>query len=138
MATKRGIQVVSGSSVIHKFLDDGTVVLGNDVAGFQLGVSGSATFGRASNNVSDVTKVNGVLKIPRYSATVSTDVTILNTLAATPSRDNGYILYLNSEGCVSGTNVGGVVITGATQSHFPQGHRWYFCRNGVWDPDKFI
>ena len=66
MATKRGIQVVSGSTTVHKFLDDGTVVLGNSVSGFQLGVSGSAVLGRTTNNVSDVTKVNGVLRIPRY------------------------------------------------------------------------
>ena len=138
MPTKRGIQVVSGSTTIHKFLDDGTVVLGNNISGFQLGISGSAVLGRTTNNVSDVTKINGVLRIPRYSATVSTDVTILNTLAASPSSYNGYIIYLNSTGMVAGTNVGGVVITATAQSHFPQGHRWYFCRNGVWDPDKFL
>lgn len=135
---KRGIAVISGSATVHKFMDDGTVVLGDSVADFKLGVSGSAVLGRAINNASDITQLNGVMRVPRYVATLNTDVTILNTLAETPSSYNGNVIYLNSAAPVAGANVGGVTVAAKTASVFPLAHHWYFCRDGSWDPDRFV
>lgn len=135
---KRGMAVVSGSSTIHKFLDDGTVVFGNAVSGFKLGISGSAVLGRETNNTSDITQHNGVLRVPRYNAALNTDVTILNTLAETPSDYNGNVIYLNSAAPTAGANVGGVTVAAKTASVFCLAHHWYFCRDGSWDPDRFV
>lgn len=132
----KGINVLSGSTVVHQFLDNGTVVLGNNVAGFELGISGSAKLGRETNNASDIAKFHGALRVPRYNGATSTDVTILNTLAASPSSYNGYIIYLNSAGLTAGQNVGGVVVSAAAGVTFAQGHRWYFCRGSIWNPDR--
>jgi len=134
----RGIQVTSGSAVVHKFLDDGTVVLGNQATGFRFSVSGSSALGRSTNNASDVAKFNGVLKVPTYNGALNTDVTILNTLAATPGDYNGYIVYLNSTGLTAGANVGGVTVSAKAGVAFSQGHKWYFCRGGTWDMDRFF
>jgi hypothetical protein len=135
---KRGIKVAASGSTVHKFMDDGQVTLGSSVAGFTLGISGSSVFGRTTNNTSDITQVNGVLRVPRYNGALNTDLTILNTLAATPSSYNGYIVYLNSNGLTAGAVVGGVTVTAQAGSAFVLGHRWYFCRNGSWDPDRFF
>jgi hypothetical protein len=134
----RGIQVTSGSAVVHKFLDDGTVVLGNQTTGFRFSVSGSSAMGRTTNNVADVTKFNGVLRVPTYVGTTNTDVTILNTLAAAPEDYNGYIIYLNSSGLTAGANVGGVTVSAKAGVAFSQGHKWYFCRGATWDMDRFF
>lgn len=134
---RRGLQVVSGSSTIHSFMDDGEVVFGNTLNGFELGISGSAELGRRTNNVADTVKVNGSMLIPRYSATVENDVGILNTLAANPTQYNGYMIYLNSAGLTAGATVGSTTVSAAAGTYFKQGHRWYFCRDGQWDPDKF-
>jgi hypothetical protein len=133
----RGIQVVSGSTVVHKFLDDGTVVLGNQTTGFRFSVSGSTSMGRATNNATDVATFNGVLRVPRYNGALNTDVTILNTLAEDPADYNGYIMYLNSSGLTAGGVIGGVTISAKAGIAFAQGNKWYFCRGGNWDPDRF-
>ena len=133
----KGIQVVSGSTVVHRFLDNGEVVFGNGATAFKLGISGSAILGRTTNNASDIAKFNGALRVPRYNGATNTDVTILNTLAASPSSYNGYIIYLNSAGLTAGANVGGVTVSAEAGVYFRQGHRWYFCRGGTWNPDRF-
>lgn len=135
---RRGIQVLTGSSTVHKFMDDGTVVFGNSVSGFQFGVSGSATLGRTTNNAADITQHNGIMRVPRYNAALNTDVTILNTLAETPASYNGHVIYLNSAAPTSGANVGGVTVAAKTASVFSLSHHWYFCRDGSWDPDRFF
>ncbi|MBL10438.1 MAG: hypothetical protein CL402_07995 [Acidiferrobacteraceae bacterium] len=134
---RRGLQVISGSSVIHSFMDDGEVVFGNSVNGFTLGISGSAELGRRTNNIADVTKINGSFRIPRYSGATESDVAILNTLAASPTTYNGYIIYLNSAGLTAGATVGSTTISAAAGTYFAIGHRWYFCRDGQWDADRF-
>lgn len=134
----RGISVVTGSTTVHRFMEDGTVVFGNAISGFQFGVSGSVALGRTTNNASDITQHNGVMRVPRYNATVSTDVTILNTLSETPASYNGYVIYLNSTAPTAGANVGGVTVSAKTASSFSLAHHWYFCRDGVWDPDRFF
>ncbi len=134
----KGIAVLSGSTKVHEFRDDGGVTLGNSIAGFKLGVSGSAAFGRTTNNASDVASFNGVLRVPTYNGALNTDVTILNTLAETPGDYNGYIIYLNSSGVTAGASVGGVTVSAKAGIAFAQGHKWFFCRGGTWDPDRFF
>ena len=135
---RRGLQVVSGSITVHSFMDYGEVVFGNTVNGFQLGISGSAELGRRTNNVADVVKINGSMQIPRYSGTTESDVVILNTLAGNPTQYNGYMIYLNSAGLTAGATVGSTTVTADCGTYFGKGHRWYFCRDGQWNADKFV
>ena len=102
-------------------------------------VSGSTRLGRQTNNVNDLTKVNGVFRIPVYNSGSDNDIGVLNTLAATPEDYNGYVVYLNSNGLKKGmtANGGSTVVADTTAQTFSQGHKWYFARNGAWVPDMF-
>ena len=141
MVAKRGLQVTTGSGTsVHKFLDDGSAVIGANSSNSVLAISGSTKLGRATNNISDATKVHGVFRIPVYTSGSENDIGILNTLAASPSTYNGYMIYLNSNGIVSGgvASGGTVKVSHDAGQYFAQGHKWYFARNGTWVPDMFF
>jgi hypothetical protein len=58
-------------------------------------------------------------------------------MAASPATYNGYIIYLNSAGLTGGATVGSTTVSVAAGTNFAIGHRWYFCRDGQWDADRF-
>ena len=141
MVAKRGLQVVTGSGTnVHRFLDDGSAIISAGGANKVLAISGSTKLGRATNNISDATKVHGVFRIPVYASGSEGDITILNTLAGAPSTYNGYVVYLNSAGLTKGAiaNGGSVAVSNDAAQAFSQGHKWYFARNGAWVPDMFF
>jgi len=140
MVGKRGLQVVTGSGTnVHRFLDDGSAILAAGGTNREFVVSGSTRLGRATNNIGDATKVNGVFRIPVYLSSSEGDITILNTLAANPSTYNGHVIYINSAGLKKGmiASGGSVAVANDTAQAFAQGHKWYFARNGAWVPDMF-
>ena len=143
MAVKRrGLQVTTGSTPtnVHRLLDDGSAVFAAAGGSRVFVVSGSTKLGRATNNINDATKVHGVFRIPVYASGSENDITILNTLAASPSTYNGYVVYLNSSGLTKGAiaDGGSVAVSNDAAQAFSQGHKWYFARNGAWVPDMFF
>tara|TARA_B100000073_G_scaffold117493_1_gene95024 strand:+ start:1232 stop:1669 length:438 start_codon:yes stop_codon:yes gene_type:complete len=140
MVARRGLQVLTGSGTnVHRFLDDGSAIIAAGGSKRSFVVSGSTRLGRQTNNVNDLTKVNGVFRIPVYNSGSDNDIGVLNTLAASPEDYNGYVVYLNSNGLKKGmtANGGSTVVADTTAQTFSQGHKWYFARNGAWVPDMF-
>ena len=142
MVKKRGLQVTTGSgNSVHKFTDDGNAVLGANSTSNEIAVSGSTHFGDKDTNSTDQGVIAaGMFRVPMYDSGSEGDISILNSLAASPSSYNGYIMYLSSSGVVSGgvASGGTVKVSNDAGQYFARGPAVYYCRNGNWFADMQV
>jgi hypothetical protein len=128
----KGIGVISGSTQVHQFMDQGGSAdhvrfnMNSGAGSFK--VSGSAEYGRVVNTITDTQHVSGLLRIPIWHA--SNDATQLENLASSTLDDgyyNGCLFYLTGY-----NNVGYNGSDARTISLFRRGDCLYFCKNGSW------
>ena len=140
------LQVATGSGTsVHKLVEHGNTVLAAAGDNRIIEVSCSSEFGDRAlgggtgNTLTNGVIANGVFRIPLYDSAEEEDVSILNTIAGTPSSYNGYMFYMTSEQGVSeGNTVGSTTVSVQAGQYFGRGAVMYFCRNGKWFHDGLV
>ena len=133
---KRGIRVVSGSTVVHQFLDtpgtaDATLeksVTFNRTSGpGKFNISGSAAFGRGDQNfLSDGTRMFGLMRVPYWDSTAdATQIEALVGSGLAAGNFNGSMFYMSSKDGYTGGNA-------LAASVFARGQCYYWCKNSRW------
>jgi hypothetical protein len=128
----RGIEVVSGSSLVHQLTDNldsaQNAIFNNNSGAGSFHVVGSTTIGRSTNTIADGLQLHGLMRIPSWHST--TDSAQLETLASAALDNgdyNGCLFYLRGDK--------GKGYTGADEralSLFARPDCLYFCRQGNW------
>ena len=143
MARDSGLLVTTGSGdPVHVLRDDGAVILAKSGSNRVIGISSSVDFDGALDYNSLTNQgviASGMFRIPMYNSASEGDITVLNSLAASPSSYNGYSFYMSSSsGLTKGAiaNGGSVAVSNDAAQYFAKGATMYFCRNGNWFTDN--
>jgi hypothetical protein len=142
---KTTLQVTTGSGTsVHIMKDDGSLVLAAGGDNRVVEISASVEFDGGTNQnalTGQGAIVSGMFRIPLYESSSEGDISILNTLAGTPSNYNGYVFYMNSsKGLTKGAiaNGGSVAVSNDAAQYFAKGATMYYCRNGNWFTDNLV
>ena len=142
---KTSLQVTTGSNTsVHVIKDDGSLVLAAGGNNRVVEISASVDFNGGTNQnalTGQGAIVSGMFRIPLYESGSEGDISILNTLAGTPSNYNGYVFYMNSStGLTKGAIAtgGSVAVSNDAAQYFAKGATMYYCRNGNWFTDNLV